>query len=221
MSKARGLGRGPGLKAEVELADNRVMSRQLDVAIKIAESHSAREVNSKISARMKASVKDAGDVEGLRAAILSRIARENYDGAIEDLKSYIESKNEYPQFKVRSERYLNYAIDLVNAIRAKRSFPGVQHLSMSKQQELFDRAMEHFEDLKVTLKKVDAIEREVRLEDVRSTVMFVKAAIYCVFAIVILAFLLEASHGLLPTIGVVVDDTFGSLVNWLFDKAGM
>ena len=166
-------------------------------------------------------MKDAGDVEGLRAAILSRIARENYDGAIEDLKSYIESKNEYPQFKVRSERYLNYAIDLVNAIRAKRSFPGVQHLSMSKQQELFDRAMEHFEDLKVTLKKVDAIEREVRLEDVRSTVMFVKAAIYCVFAIVILAFLLEASHGLLPTIGVVVDDTFGSLVNWLFDKAGM
>ena len=31
---------------------------------------------------------------------------------------------------------------------------------MAKQQEMFDRAMDHFDDLKVTLKKIEQIDRE-------------------------------------------------------------
>lgn len=197
------------------------MSRNLDVALKIAEKHQDREMNSRIAAKMRASVQDAGHVDGLRSTILSSVASENYDGAVQDLKAYIDSKSEYPQFKARAERYLNYAVDLVNAVKAKRSFPGMQHLSMSKQQELFDRAMEHFEDLKATLKKVEMIEQEVRLDDVRSTVWVIKAMVYCVFGLLVLAFLLELSRGVLPAATVVVDDTFGNMVDLLFDKIGI
>ena len=193
----------------------------MDMALKIAEKHQDREMNSRIAAKMRASVQDAGHVDGLRATILGHVAGERYDGAIEDLKAYIDSKSEYPQFKDRAERYLNYAVDLVNAVKAKRSFPGMQHLSMSKQQELFDRSMEHFEDLKVTLRKVEQIETEVRLDDVRSTVWVIKALAYCVFGLLVLAFLLEVSRGVLPATQVVVDDTFGSMVNWVFDKIGI
>ncbi|MES2966028.1 MAG: hypothetical protein V4760_19255 [Bdellovibrionota bacterium] len=196
------------------------MSRNMDVALKIAEKHQDREMNSRIAAKMRASVQDAGHVDGLRATILRRVASEQYDGAVEDIKNYIDAKSEYPQFKSRSERYLNYAVDLVNAVKAKRSFPGMQHLSMSKQQELFDRAMEHFEDLKVTLKKVEQIETEVRLDDVRSTVYVIKALVYCVFGLLVLAFLLEVSRGVLPAAAIVVDDSFGSIINFIFDKIG-
>lgn len=197
------------------------MSRNLDIAIKIAEKQQDREMNSRIAAKMRASVQDAGHSDGLRSTILSRVASENYDGAVEDLKAYIDSKEDYPQFKSRAERYLNYAVDLVNAVKAKRSFPGMQHLSMSKQQELFDRAMEHFEDLKVTLKKVEMIEHEVRLEDVRSTVWVIKAMVYSVFGLLVLAFLLELSRGVLPTAAVVVDGAASGVINWLFDKIGI
>lgn len=197
------------------------MSRNMDLALKIAEKHQDREMNSRIAAKMRASVQDAGHVDGLRATILRRVATEQYDGAVDDLKGYIESKADYPQFKERAERYLNYAVDLVNAVKAKRSFPGMQHLSMSKQQELFDRAMEHFEDLKATLKKVESIEHEVRLDDVRSTVWVIKAMVYCVFVILILAFLRELSRGVLPAATIVVDDTFGWMVDWCFDKIGL
>ncbi|MES2856463.1 MAG: hypothetical protein V4692_11400 [Bdellovibrionota bacterium] len=196
------------------------MSKSLDVALKLAETHSDREMGSKIAARMKASASDAGGPDSLRNIVLGQIAGGNYARAIDDIKAYLDSKSEYPQFKVRSERYLSYAVDLVNAIKAKRSFPGMQHLSMSKQQELFDRAMEHFEDLKVTLRKVEQIEKEVRLEDVRSTVWVVKALIYCVFAFLTVAFLREASKGVLPSAVIVVDGASDDAVNWVFDKIG-
>jgi hypothetical protein len=208
------------LETEVEGADEKNMSRSMDVALKLAEKHQDVAMNSRIAAKMRASVQDAGHVDGLRATILSRVASENYDGAIDDIKSYIDAKSDYPQFKARAERYLNYAVDLVNAVKAKRSFPGMQHLSMSKQQELFDRAMEHFEDLKVTLKKVEQIETEVRLDDVRSTVWVIKAMVYCVFGLLVLAFLMEVSRGVLPSAAIVVDDTFGNAINFIFDKIG-
>jgi hypothetical protein len=197
------------------------MSKSIDVALKVAESHIDREMNSKIAARMNASAGDSGGSDSLRNLILSSVASDNYLRAIEDLKAYHDSKSDYPQFKVRSERYLNYAVDLVNAIKAKRSFPGMQHLSMSKQQELFERAMEHFEDLKVTLRKVEQIEQEVRLDDVRSTVWVVKALVYCLFAFLTLAFIREASRGVLPSAIVVADSASDNLVNWVFNKIGM
>jgi hypothetical protein len=92
---------------------------------------------------------------------------------------------------------------------------------MSKQQELFDRAMEHFEDLKVTLRKVEQVDREVRLDDVRSTVWVVKAVIYSFFALVAVGILIEMSHGVLPSLGIVVDDAASRIINHIFDSIGI
>ena len=196
-------------------------SQNLDVALKIGEAHQERQLSSKISVRMRQSMRDNGDRDSIRSIILSNVAAENYPLAITEIKRFAESKDEYPQFRVRSERYLSYACDLVNAIRAKRSFPGLQHLSMSKQQDLYDRAMSHFEDLKVTLKKVEQIEKEVVLDDVRSTVWVVKAIIFCVFAIFALGFFIELSRGVLPSANIVADDYFGQFTNFIFDKIGI
>jgi hypothetical protein len=196
------------------------MSKAIDVALKSAEQQQAKEITSKFSARLAASVRDTGQVDTMRHTILSHVAAEAYDRAIEELKEYIHGKADYPQFEQRAERYVNYAIDLINAVRAKRSFPGLHHLAMSKQQELFDRAMDHFEDLKATLRKVEGIDREVKVEDVRSTVLVIKAVIYCAFALLILGFLLEISRGVLPATFVVVDSAFGDITNWIFDKIG-
>jgi uncharacterized membrane protein YccC len=195
--------------------------KAVDVALKQVEQQQERELTTKFSARMKASVRDIGQVDTMRHTILSFVATENYERAIEELHRYCESKSAYPQFSVRSERYSKYAVDLINAVKAKRSFPGLQHLAMSKQQELFDRAMEHFDDLKATLRKIEQIDREVKLEDVRSTVLVVKAMIYSAFAVLVVGFLMEISRGVLPAAFVVLDSGFGDLTNWLFDKIGL
>lgn len=197
------------------------MGKNIDVAIKMAEQQSDRELNSKLSAKMKASASDLGSSDSFRGRISGHVASENYERAIEALQEYMASKSEYPQFIERSERFVRHATDLIHAVKAKRSFPGLQHLSMSKQQELYDRAMEHFEELKGALKRIEQIEREVRLDDVRSTVWVIQAFIYSVFAVLIFAFLLEISKGILPAAQVVVDDVFGTIVNVVFDKLGV
>lgn len=220
-SKSRSRSGFAGIKTGGGLAEKTGMKAQsLDVAMKVAEAQQEREMESKISAKMRSSMRDQGG-EGFRTTILSSVASENYAKALEELKKYEDAHAAYPQFKVRAERYLSYANDLVNAVRAKRSFPGMHHLGMSKQQDLYDRAMAHFEDLKATLRKIEQIDKEVRLDDVRSTVWVVKALIYSVFAMLILGFLLELSRGILPTANIVADDVFGTLTNAVFDKLGL
>lgn len=197
------------------------MSKAIDVALKTMEQMHEREANTKLTSRMKKASEDAGAVDTFRNNVLSHVSTENYERAIEEIKAYQDSKSEYPLFRARAERYSNYAIDLINAIKAKRSFPGLQHLGMSKQQELFDRAMEHFEDLKATLRKVEQVDREVRLDDVRSTVWVVKAIIYSFFALVAVGILIEMSHGILPSLGIVVDDAASRVINHIFDSLGI
>lgn len=196
------------------------MSKALEVALKSAEQQQEKEMTSSFSARMQESVNDVGTPDTLRHTILSYVTTENYERAVVELKKYIDSKGEYPQFKERAERYSAYAIDLVNAVKAKRSFPGVQQLPVSKQQDLFDRAMDHFEDLKATLRKIEQIDRDVKMEDVRSTAIVVKAVMYSMFAITILGFVLEISRGVVTASWYVIDSTFGSITNWIFDKIG-
>jgi hypothetical protein len=198
------------------------MSRAVDVALKSVENQYEKEASgSKFSARMKASVKDVGQVGTVRHTILTYVATEGYAKATEELNAYILSKAAFPQFEGRVERYVSYANDLINGIKAKRSFPGFQHLSMSKQQDLSDRAMDHFEDLKLTLRKIESIEKEIRLEDMRSTVLVVKAVMYCCLAMLIIAFLKEISRGVLPTAANVFDSLFGNLVDKIFNMIGI
>lgn len=197
------------------------MSKNLDVALKMAETHAEKEMNSKINARMRANIADIGHGDGLRALVLTQIANENYQQAIDEIYQYIDSKHEYPMFKQRVTRYAEYCRDLVNGIKAKRSFPGMQYLSSTKQQELFDRSMDHFDDLKATLKRIEQIEREVRLDDVRSTVWVVKALVVSVAGILIIAFFLDISKGVISAAMNIVEDSYLKSLAWLFTKLGI
>lgn len=197
------------------------MSKALDIALKTAEFHHEKEMTSKFSARMQAAVQDAGQVDTFRHTILSYVAQESYDRAIEELEKYVNSKGDFPKFKERADRYGRYAVDLINAVKAKRSFPGLQHLAMSKQQDLFDRAMEHFDELKLTLKKIEQIDREVKIEDVRSTVLVVQVVVYCLFALALVGFMLEVSKGVLPTAYNVIDHSLTQMTDFIFDKLGL
>jgi len=171
------------------------------------------------SARLSAS--DLGHADGLRHAVLTLVGDEQYERAQKRLREFAQLKAAYPKFEARAERYINYANDLIFSIKAKRSFPGIEKLAPSKQQDLHDRAFEHLRDLLATLKKIEQIDREVRAEDVRSTVWVIKALVYGTFAVLIFAFLLEVSQGLIPSATIVVDDALNSVTNWLFDKLNL
>ncbi|ASD63630.1 hypothetical protein [Bdellovibrio bacteriovorus] len=163
---------------------------------------------------------DLGRPESLRYNILTWVLDERYDRAIEELKDFLEKPSEYPNFQDKVTRYINHSIDLIYAIKAKRSFPGINSLTRAKQQELREKFKEHFRELQYVLKIVEKVQGDLRIQDVRSTIYVVKAAWFASLAIIVLAFWLDIVNGLAKTSVVVFDDGFGKLANILAEMIG-
>jgi len=170
---------------------------------------------------LKVDRREMGEADTLRYNVSSYVVEESYDRAIEALKSYMAREHEFPAFKAKAERYIAHAIDLVYAIQAKRNFPGANFLTMAKQQELNDRFRMHFNELQAVLRKIEKIHLDLKLDDIRSTVWVVKATVQAVFAILVIAFVLEVAHGLLQTAQVVVDDSFTKVTDTVLNKLGL
>lgn len=161
---------------------------------------------------------NAGTIDSLQGAILNYVVESNYDMAVSELNRYVEEKSQYPSFTSRVDTLVRHCSDIISAIRAKREFPGLGSLSTSKHQELFEKVIEHFEELKHYLKKIEVIEKEVKLDDIRSTVYVLKAFYHSLFVIVGLAFLQQfVQGGLANTFNVVMDDIIIRLLHRVFD----
>lgn len=163
---------------------------------------------------------ELGVPNSLRHNILTWVLDERYDSAIAELKEFLEAPSPYPQFKEKITRFVNHSIDLIYAIKAKRSFPGINSLTRAKQQDLREKFREHFRELKHVLKVIERIQADLRLEDARSTIYVVKAAWIATACVAGVAFWLEIRHGLAATSWVVIDDLYTQLINWCFDLFG-
>ncbi len=164
---------------------------------------------------------DLGRPDSLRYNILTWVLSERYDKAIEELKDFLEKPSEYPNFKSKITRYVHHSIDLIYAIKAKRSFPGINSLTRAKQQELREKFKEHYKELQYILKVVEKIHGDLRVQDARSTIYVVRALWLGTLGVIILAFWLDIVNGLMKTSIIVFDDGYGKIANWLADKIGL
>lgn len=158
---------------------------------------------------------DLGEADSLRFRVLSMVLDERYDGAIGELKDFMEEPSEYPNFKDRNQRFINHSIDLIYAIKAKRSFPGISSLTRAKQQELREKFKEHLRELQYSLKKIEKNQTDLRVADARSTIYVVRATWYSVVSLAVLGFFLDVSRGLAKTSYIVVDDLLTKATDWL------
>lgn len=159
--------------------------------------------------------KDLGKADSLRYNVMIFIKETNYERAILELRNYFEKPSEYPNFRKRIERYIQHAVDLVRAIEMKRNFPGVDRLTIAKQQDLKLKIKQHIDELVICLRKIERVEKSLRHEDIRSTVLVIRAVVVSAFSIAILAFLLELFRGLFTDSVVVLDDIYQELFTWL------
>jgi hypothetical protein len=139
--------------------------------------------------------RDLGQVDSLRSAVLSLVVGENYDRAKEELLAYVELKSAFPAFQDRAQRYMQHCVELIQAIQTKRNFPGLTTLSLAKQQEIHEKVLEHFEDLKQHLKQIEKMEREQKLADVRSTVWVLRMLCCCAFVLLAVGLLVDIRDG--------------------------
>lgn len=160
---------------------------------------------------------DYGKPDSLRYLVVNLVTNEKYEKAIEELKLFMNSESEYPQFKQKTERYIKHSIDLIYAIKAKKNFPGLNQLTRAKQQELRDRFKEHLRELVFVLKKVEQIERSMMIEDAKSTLLVIKAGVIAVFCILLLWFFIEIYKGLAFTSFLVIEDVITKSINFVFN----
>ena len=161
---------------------------------------------------------DLGRPDTLRYNVLTFVINEEYDRAIKTLKEFMESDSEYPNFKMKVERYLLHSIDLIYAIRTKRNFPGVSSLTRTKQQELRDKFKEHFKELRFMMKKIEDSMEELRLNDVRSTNIVVKAFWLSLVVVFVAGFSIEMANGMGHSFEVVFNEFLDKTINFLFSK---
>ena len=189
--------------------------------VSLTEHHHLSEMHENLRRKLQeAHRKDIGErMNSVRAAVMGAVVGENYDQAKEELKAYVDFKTAYPHFQERANRYVDHCCDLIQAIQIKRNFPGLASLSLAKQQEIHEKVLEHFEELKQNLKQIEKVEREQKVNDMRTTVWVVRAACFATMGIVVAGLLIDMQSGLFSSFfqvaNVAVDDASTWLVNFI------
>ena len=159
---------------------------------------------------------ELGRVNSLRFNVLTSIINDDYDLSIQRLRDFVGHDSEYPNFKIRVERYVHHSIDLIHAIKTKRNFPGFNSLTRSKQQELKEKVKEHFQELKGILKKIEKSMEELRLNDIRSTHIVVKSLWLSLAAVFICGILLDIFQDIGSNAYTVFDEKSEQLLEYVF-----
>jgi hypothetical protein len=166
-------------------------------------------------------ISDLGRPDTLRYNILTFVINEEYDRAITYLKDFLNQDSPYATFKNRTERYIQHSIDLIFAIRTKRNFPGLGSLTRTKQHELKEKFKEHFQELKHVIKKIENCQEELRLNDIKSTSIVVKAVWFSVAIVSVSALVVELFNGLGNTIAVVSDEYITLALDGIYKLLGL
>ncbi|NQZ01298.1 MAG: hypothetical protein HRT45_11590 [Bdellovibrionales bacterium] len=188
---------------------------QLAVNYQALEQQRASEMQQELANRLVEKTTDFTRSGTLKGPVLTSVANGSYDSAIEDIENFLAFKADYPNLQERAARYLEHCVDLVRAIEGKRNFPGLGGLSLAKQQDIYESVLDHFEELKSHLGQIEKIEREVKLEDARSTVLFVKIVMNLAFFVVSVGFVLEVFDGLWHSFNVVFSAMITDLVDFI------
>lgn len=167
--------------------------------------------------KLARSIKDVSQADSLTHSVMSFVISKHYDLASKELDLYVEFKSDFPGFGDQVGRYIEHGKDLIHAIRMKREMPGLENLSMAKRQEISDAVVYHFDELKSTIKQIEKAEYQMRLTDLRSTVIVVKTFSYCLLALLVGAFLADVYGGLAKTFHTVLADSFERGMNMVFD----
>jgi hypothetical protein len=106
------------------------------------------------------------------------------------LVNYREVRSTSKIYVKRTETIFTHAEELVRAIETKKNFPNMSTLTQSKQEEIHHRTLENWEDLKICLRRIRTIERDMATEDARSSIWVIKAIIFS-FVVTLTVFIIS------------------------------
>jgi hypothetical protein len=161
------------------------MDEQLDESL-------ADGIKSQEELEVRLSESITGRLDGLRHTILSLVVEGKYDTAIAEISYYSTSEQKLPVFRMRAERFLNHCEELIRAVESKIKFCQTRTITRSQKHELYTMVVKHFNELTDSLKKIERIENDIRVNDLKSTVWVLKAFIMSVGCMIMFGMFREA-----------------------------
>jgi hypothetical protein len=140
---------------------------------------------------MGSSLKVLGDNQ---FKILTLVCEQHYDQAVAEIKSFQKLKSNYPKYKEKTARLFEHAEGLVKAIETKLNFPNLSNLPPSKQDEIYQKINENWDDLKLSLRRVKTIESDFMVQDARSSIYVVRAILFSFIFLLVVFLLKEFTH---------------------------
>jgi hypothetical protein len=159
----------------------------------------------------------SGRLDGLRHTVLSLVVEGRYDTAIAEIGAYSTSDQKLPVFKNRARRYLNHCEELIRAVESKIKFCQTRTITRSQKHELYTMVVKHFHELTDSLKKIERIENDIRVHDLKSTVWVLKSFVMSVGCLIMFGLIREGYMAMKEPLVVVAND----FVQMIFKLIGM
>lgn len=158
-----------------------------------------------------------GQVDSLRNSILTFVADKQYEVAIREIRMYQKFKSDLEIFKTRTERHFDLGEELIESIRTLLATPDLKVLPMSKRQLIYERVVTHFESLKMTLDKLEKVENDIKIRDVRFTVWVLQVSCAAIGTLIAIVALNEC----IATLGRPMDVLYEDVSHFLMNSIGL
>ena len=136
---------------------------------------------------------DHKNTEGFRHDILTMVSGGKYRAVLAEIEAFREEKkNKMPFFEVKSSRYFRYIIQLIEAIEEHKTIPNFDQLPAGQQKKVHEQVFGYFDELNNTLKRVEKVIHDLKVQDVRSTIWVLKTFSFCVAVILSVSAVVEA-----------------------------
>jgi hypothetical protein len=154
--------------------------------------------------------KNHKNTEGFRHDILSMVSAKKYKTVLVEIDAFYEAKKKtMPHFELKAKRYFAYIRQLIEAIQEHKTIPHFDDLPVAQQKKIHEQVMNYFDELNNTLKRVEGVIHDLKVQDVRSTIWFLKTFSYCIFVILAVAAFAEAVNYLGNPVVVVMRSLTG------------
>lgn len=158
---------------------------------------------------------DHKNTEGFRHEILSMVSSKKYRAVLVEIEAfYKEKERTMPNFKLKARRYFDYIQQLIEAIEEHKTIPNFDQLPAAQQKKVHEQVFVYFDELNNTLKRVEKVIHDLKVQDVRSTIWFIKTFSYCIMVLVATLAIVEA----IDFLGNPFPSLFKNLENTFFSR---
>lgn len=162
-----------------------------------------------------------GNHESFRRVVLGNVKNSAYELAQQAVDAYVQSRRQYPKFAGRVAPLVTHCNDLISSIETKRNFPNMHLLSMTKQKEILDQVLDHFNELKQALKTIERVAKDEALVDLKSTRSLIKITSFTILTVIFSVFLVSFDTELGQPFWVVIDDFARTISDFFFSLFGL